>query len=40
MAKKRIVPEKDLKIKLEKAKDNGYDIRLGEVKLDGGGMKN
>lgn len=40
MAKKRIAPEKELKIKLEKAKDNGYDIRLGEVKLDGDGMKN
>lgn len=40
MAKERIAPEKDLKIKLEKAKDNGYDIRIGEVKLDGDGMKN
>ncbi len=40
MAKKRVTPEKELKIKLEKAKDNGYGIKLGEVKLDGDGMKN
>lgn len=39
MAKKRIAPAKDLKIKLDKTKD-GYDIKLDDVKLDEDGMKN